>query len=115
MTTQLFSNRLHLARGHPLHIHLRQCSNQRLLTALEALEQRRRELPVAISRHSQLDLADPRDQAAAVVAGAIASALLRALASARTEQISHLALHDLLQRFLRQRLEQIPVLRHQSF
>jgi hypothetical protein len=55
-----------------LHVHLGQRGNERLLRPLIALEQLGRKPPRSILWHPQLDLADPGDQRARVVAGAIA-------------------------------------------
>src|SRR6516162_4270409 len=72
-------DRLHLARRHPLHVHLRQRPHQRLLRALVALEQRRREPTLPVLRHPQLQRPHPGDQRPAVVAAAIAEPTRAAL------------------------------------
>ena len=73
MAAQLLGDRLHLSGRDPLHIHLGQRGDQRLLGALVAFEQLGREPAVAILRHAQLELADAGDEGARVIAGAIAA------------------------------------------
>ena len=64
---QFLGDLLDLPRRDPLHVHLRQCRNQRLLRALIAFEQLSREPSLAVLRHLELDLADPGDQRAWIV------------------------------------------------
>jgi len=105
VAAQFFGDRSHLARGYTLHIHLHQSRNQCLLAALKAFEQRRRELAIAIARHTQLDLAHPRDQPAFVIAGPIAKPTRTTLARRGTQEIGHLRLQNLIKCFLDQRLQ----------
>jgi hypothetical protein len=70
-------NRLDLPGRHALHGHLGARRHQRLLGALVALEQLGREAAGPILRRPQLQLADPGDQGAVVVAAALAKACRR--------------------------------------
>src|SRR5690606_3663405 len=71
MAAQFLGDRLDLPGRDPLHIHLGQRRDERLLRALIAFEQLGREVPATVLRYPQLQLADPGDQCAAVVAGTI--------------------------------------------
>jgi hypothetical protein len=112
---ELLGDRLDLARRHALHVHLRQCCHQRLLAAPVAFEQCRRKLAVAIPGHAESELADAGHQVAGVVARPIALALLRPFAGAGAEELAHLGFQHFLQRFLHQRLHQVPVAGNQLF
>src|SRR6516162_6208598 len=83
VAAQLLSNRLDFAGRNPLHVHLCQCGNQRPLRALVALEQFGREPALAILRHPQLELANPRDQGPVVIARAVAQTARCPLAPSR--------------------------------
>ena len=97
MPAQLLGDRLHLPGRDALDVHLGQGRHQRLLGALVALEQLGREAPVPVLRHPQLELADPGDQGAAVVARAVAEPAGAALALGGAERVGHLGLQHLLQ------------------
>jgi hypothetical protein len=81
----------------PLHIHLDQGRNQRLLRTLITLEELGGEAALAILRHAQLHGAHAGHQAAGIVATAVTLAGFAALAFGRTERIGHLLLKDLLE------------------
>ena len=95
---QLLRDRLHLARGDSLEVHLRHGRHQRLLGPLVTLEHTRREPPLAVLRHAQLDAPHPRHQGALVVPRAIPAPAARALALVRPQQLRHLLLQNLLHR-----------------
>jgi hypothetical protein len=97
MADELLCDRLHLARGNTLYVHLRERGHQRLLRPLVALEQLGREPTLAILRHPQLDLADACHQVPRVVAGAVAEPAFDPLAFGRAKSIGHLLLEDFLQ------------------
>lgn len=90
---------LHLARRHPLNVHLNQRVHQRLLAALVALEHLRREKSLAILRNTQLNRSDPRHQIARVVPASIPLAPVRTRALLRAKAFRHLRLKRLLDRF----------------
>ena len=113
MAAELLGDRLDLAGRHALHVHLGQRRHQRLLRALVALEQLGREAAVAVLRHPQLQLADPGDQRAVVVAAAVAEPRRRPLALLGAQRLGHLGLEQLLQDRLDQRPQEVPVLRQQ--
>ena len=97
MAAQLLGNRLNFAGRNTLHIHLRQRRNQRPLRALVALEQFGREPALAILRHAQLELANPRDQRPAVIARAITQPARRPLALLGSQRLRHLHFENLLE------------------
>ncbi len=107
MPDQLLRDRLHLARGYPLYVHLRQRRNQRLLRTLIPLEQLGGEPSLPVLRHAELDLADARDQRARVVARTVAEPALAALALAGAQGLRHLRLERLLQHRAHDRLQEI--------
>jgi hypothetical protein len=92
---ELLGDGLDLARGDALHVHLRQGADQGLLAARVALEELRGETSLAVARHAQLELADAGDQAALVVAGAVAETTLAALPALGAQSLGHLDLEDL--------------------
>ena len=96
MAAQLLGDRLDLAGRDALDVHLGERGHQRLLGALVALEQLGGEAPVAVLRHAQLELADPGDEGAAVVARAVAEAGCGALALLGLEGVGHLGFEHLL-------------------
>jgi hypothetical protein len=63
-----------------LHVHLGQRRHEPLLGALVALEKLGRDPAVPVLRQAQLELADPCDQGARIVAGAVAEPCRGALA-----------------------------------
>src|SRR3546814_18813460 len=91
MASQLFGDRLDLARRNALDIHLGQRRHQRLLRPLVALEQPGREAPGTVLQHPQLQLADPRHQRARVMPRTVAEPRIAALALARAPRTLHLA------------------------
>jgi hypothetical protein len=97
VTAQLLGDGLDLPCRDTLHIHLGQRSHQGTLGALIALEQLGGEPPLPILRHPQLQLADPGDQRAIVIARAVAEPLRRALALGRAQGLVHLGFQHLLQ------------------
>ena len=109
MAAQLLGDRLHLPGRDALHVHLGQARHQRLLGALVALEQLGREAAVAILRHAQLELADPGDQGARVVAGAVAEPGGAALALRGAERVGHLGFQHLLQHGAHDLLEKVRI------
>ena len=112
---QFFRHGLDLAGGHALDIHLGQRTHQGLLGPLKPVKQLGREPPLAFARDPQLQLADPRHQPAAVIAGPIPGANSRALPQARAHGLGHLGFQDLLQGLLQQALEQLAVFADQGF
>ena len=72
VAAELLGDRLDLPGRDTLHVHFGQRRHQRLLGALIAFEKLSREAAVAILRHAQLQLADPGDEGARVIAGAVA-------------------------------------------
>ena len=96
VAAQLLGDRLDLAGRDALHVHLGQRRHQRLFGALAAFEQFGREAAVSVLRHAQLELADPGDQGAGVIAGAVAQPSRGALALPGRERIGHLGFHHLL-------------------
>src|SRR5208282_1622598 len=96
MAAQLLGDRLDLASRNALHIHLGQRRHQRLLGSLVALEKLGREPAVSVLRHAQLELANPGDERAGVVAGAIAEPSAGALALLSPERVGHLGFQHLL-------------------
>ena len=96
MAAQLLGDRLDLAGRNALHVHLGQRRHQRLFGALIALEELGREPAVPILRHAQLELANPGDERAGVVAGAVAEPGGRALALLGPERVGHLGFQHLL-------------------
>jgi len=88
---------------------------QRLLRALIALEQLGREPSLPVLRHLQLDLADPGDQRACVVAGPIAEPSFAPLPLLRAERLRHLGFQRLLHGGLDQRLEELLARRQKLF
>ena len=96
MAAQLLGDRLDLAGRDALHVHLGQRRHQRLLGALVALEELGREPAVAVLRHAQLELADPGDERAGIVAGAVAQPGGGALALFGPERVRHLGFQHLL-------------------
>ena len=96
MAAQFLGDRLDLPRRDALHVHLGQRRHQGLLGALVALEEFGREPAVAILRHAQLELADPGDERARVIAGAVAKPRAGALALLGSERVSHLGFQHLL-------------------
>jgi hypothetical protein len=72
VAAQLLGDRLDLHRRNALHVHLGQRRDERLLGALVAFEQLGREAAVTVLRDPQLELANPGDQRATVVARTIA-------------------------------------------
>ena len=96
MAAQLLGDRLDLAGRNALHVHLGQRRHERLLGALVALEKLGREPAVAILRHTQLELADPGDERAGVIAGAVAEPRGCPLALPGAERVRHLGFQHLL-------------------
>ena len=96
MAAQLLGDRLDLAGRNALHVHLGQRRHERLLGALIALKELSREPPIPVLRHAQLELANPRDERAGVVAGAVADPGGRALALPGAQRIRHLGFQHLL-------------------
>jgi hypothetical protein len=107
--TQFLRDRLHLSRGYPLDIHLRQGRNESPLGALIALEQLRRESTFPVLRHPQLQFADPRHQRPAIVSRTIAEPLSCSFALGRTDRLGHLGLENLLQRRAHQNPDKVRV------
>ena len=105
VAAQLLGDRLDLAGRHALDVHLGQRRHERLLGALVAFEQLGREAAGAVLRHSELQLADPGDQGAIVVAAAVAEARRRSLALLGTQRRGHLGFQQLLQHRLHQRTQ----------
>ena len=77
-----------------VHIHLRQGCHQGPFRTLVALEQLGREAAGAVLRNPELKLADPRDQGAAVMAGAVAEPLRCALAPRSAKRLLHLGFEN---------------------
>jgi hypothetical protein len=98
-----------------LHIHLRQCCHQRPLRALIPFEQLGREPPAAILRHSQLQLADPRDQRSAVIARPVALPPRRSLSLLGAQRLGHLRFEHLFERGSHQRPQKLFIPRQQGF
>ena len=72
MTAELFANRRDFAGRDPLDVHLGERGHQSLLAALITLENLSGKPSVAILGHSQFELSYSRNQAAGIVAAAIA-------------------------------------------
>src|SRR5918996_57136 len=110
---QLLGDRLDLAGGYPLDVHLGERRHQRLLRALVTLEQLGREAAGAVLRHSELQLADPGDQRSGVVARPIAEPLQRPLALLGAQRFGRLGFQELLQHRLHQQPQKVLVRRQQ--
>ena len=67
-----------------------------MLGALVAFEELGREAAVAILRHAQFELADPGDQGAGIIAGAIADPRRGPLALLGRERVGHFGFQHLL-------------------
>ena len=115
VAAQLLGDRLDLAGRHALDVHLGQRRHERLLGALVAFEQLGREAAGAVLRHSELQLADPGDQGAIVVAAAVAEARRRSLALLGTQRRGHLGFQQLLQHRLHQRTQEVAILGQRAF
>jgi len=89
-----------------LHVHLGQGRNQRVLRALVALEPLGREPPLPVLRHFQLALAEPGDQRAGIVAGAIANPGANQFAIAQSLSIDRAGIGRLVDHLERQGLVQ---------
>jgi hypothetical protein len=95
---ELLGDRLHPAGRHPLHVQLGQRRHPPcLLRVLIAFEQLGREAAVAVLRHPQLQLADPGDQRAAVIAAPVAEPHRGPLALLGAKRLRHLRFQQLLQ------------------
>jgi hypothetical protein len=103
VTAQLLGDRFDLARRNALHIHLRQGRHQSPLRALVALEQLRREATLPILRNPELQLADPRDQRAPVMARPVAHTLGRTFPFRRSKRLVHFR----FQHFLHHRADHV--------
>ena len=115
MPAQRLGHRLDLARRNPLHVHLGQGADQRLLRALIALEQLGREPPQPVLRHPQFQRPDPGDQRAAVIAAAVGKPRLAPLPLLGADRLGHLRLERRLHQRLHRRTHEILVPRQQSF
>lgn len=76
---QTKEDRFDLPRRHSLDVHLGRRCHRCLLAALIAFENLGRKSPVAILRNSHLELSDPRNQAARVIAAPVAQASFHSL------------------------------------
>jgi hypothetical protein len=113
VAAQLFGDRLDLPGRHALDVHLRQRCHQGLLRTLVTFEQLSREAALAVLGHPQLELADPGDQSAAVVAAAVTEPGRRPLALLGTQHLGHLSFQQLLHDRLHERPQEVPILRQQ--
>ena len=96
MAAELLGDGLDLAGRDALDVHLGERGHERLFGALVALEQLGGEAAIPVLRHAQLELADPGDEGAAVIARAIAQARCGALTLLGLEDVGHLGFEDLL-------------------
>ena len=115
MPAQCLGHRLDLARRNPLHVHLSQGADQRLLRALIARKQFGREPPHAILRHPQLQRAHPGVQQTAIVAAAVRHPRRSPLALLRADRLAHLRLERRLNLRFNRRTSEILVAGQQSF
>ncbi len=110
MPAQLLGDLFHFARRHPLDVHLRQRSHQRLLTPLVALEHLRAEPPLPILRNPQLQFSHARDQCPRVVPAPISLPIPRPLTLLRSQGLVHLPLQHILNDTLQQTPKRIVLL-----
>jgi len=99
----------------PLHVHLGQGADQRLLRALIALEQLGRKPTIAILRHPQFKGPHPSDQRAAVIAAAVGQPGFRPLPLGGADRLGHLCLERRLNQRLDCGADKIRILRQQFF
>jgi hypothetical protein len=99
---QLLRDRLDFPGRHALHVHFGERRHECLLRTLVAFERLGREAAMAVLRHPQLELADPTDQGARVVARPIAKPVRRALALGGAQRLGPLGFQELLQDRLHQ-------------
>lgn len=115
MAAEFLGNRLDLARGNPLHVHLSHRPDQGFFTALITLEDLRPKVTLPVLRHPQFQLPHPRDQRPAVISRTVVAPILRALPLLGAQRLIHLRLQDLLENLSNQRSQEILLLPHQLF
>src|SRR5215210_3409801 len=96
VAAELLGDRLDLPGRDPLHIHLGKSCYQGSLRALISFEQLGREVTLPVLRDPQLKLANPGDQGAPVIAGAVADPLRRPFSLAGAERVGHFGFEHLL-------------------